>query len=202
MAHIEGAILIRRPINEVFDFVADERNEPRYNSRMRSAEKISPGPIGPGTRFRAATGTMRRPAEMTIEITGYERPQRLTSSTQVLAIDINGALTFTAVPEGTRVDWSWDVDTQRCSKVLAPIVARLGERQAQRIWTNLKQVLEGQARPLAPPQPAGRLGGARPKSFAECRFRVHRSGRRWVPRWMRSVAQRGLRCTPRRKRTP
>jgi hypothetical protein len=29
MAHIEGEILIRRPVEEVFDFVADERNEPR-----------------------------------------------------------------------------------------------------------------------------------------------------------------------------
>jgi hypothetical protein len=30
----------------VFDFVADERNEPRYNPRMLLAEKISSGPRG------------------------------------------------------------------------------------------------------------------------------------------------------------
>jgi hypothetical protein len=28
MARIEGAIMINRPVEEVFDFVADERNEP------------------------------------------------------------------------------------------------------------------------------------------------------------------------------
>ncbi len=53
MAHIEGEILIGRSVEDVFDFVADERNEPRYNPRMLRAEKISPGPIGAGTRFRA-----------------------------------------------------------------------------------------------------------------------------------------------------
>lgn len=30
MVHIQGAITIDRPVDEVFDFVADERNEPRY----------------------------------------------------------------------------------------------------------------------------------------------------------------------------
>jgi hypothetical protein len=27
MAHIEGEVVIKRPVDEVFDFVADERNE-------------------------------------------------------------------------------------------------------------------------------------------------------------------------------
>jgi hypothetical protein len=31
VALIEGQILIRRPVEVLFDFVADERNEPRYN---------------------------------------------------------------------------------------------------------------------------------------------------------------------------
>ena len=31
MAKIEGQILIGRPVEEVFDFVADSRNEPQYN---------------------------------------------------------------------------------------------------------------------------------------------------------------------------
>jgi hypothetical protein len=34
MARVEGEIIIQRPAEDVFDFVADERNEPRYNSRM------------------------------------------------------------------------------------------------------------------------------------------------------------------------
>ena len=43
----------RRPPEAVFDFVADERNEPRFNPQMLRAEQLSPGPIGLGTRFRA-----------------------------------------------------------------------------------------------------------------------------------------------------
>ena len=95
MAHIEGEIVIKRPVDEVFDFVADERNEPRYNPRMLHAEKVSDGPIGVGTEFRAETATRRGSAEMAIEITRYERPSRLESSTRLSNMNIAGALTST-----------------------------------------------------------------------------------------------------------
>ena len=88
MAHINGEITIDRPVQEVFDFVADECNEPRYNPRMLRAEKLSPGPIGRGTRFRAEAVTLGRTTGMTIEYTIYERPRRLASSIHMPAADI------------------------------------------------------------------------------------------------------------------
>jgi hypothetical protein len=58
MAKIEGEILIGRPVEEVFDFVADQSNEPQYNPQMVRAEKITPGPVGTGTKFRSAVASM------------------------------------------------------------------------------------------------------------------------------------------------
>jgi hypothetical protein len=43
MAMIEGEILIDRPVDVVFDYVADQSNEPQYNPQMVRAEKITPG---------------------------------------------------------------------------------------------------------------------------------------------------------------
>jgi hypothetical protein len=40
MANIEGNILIGRPVEDVFDFVADSRNEPSYNPAMTSIELL------------------------------------------------------------------------------------------------------------------------------------------------------------------
>jgi hypothetical protein len=53
MAHICGEVTIDAPVEEVFDLVADERNEPRYNPRIVRAEKLSEGPVGRGARFVA-----------------------------------------------------------------------------------------------------------------------------------------------------
>lgn len=59
MAHVDGEIIINRPVGEVFDFVADERNEPRYNPQMLRAELVTAGPIGRGARFLAESTMIR-----------------------------------------------------------------------------------------------------------------------------------------------
>ncbi|MFC8502509.1 SRPBCC family protein [Pedococcus sp. NPDC057267] len=53
MARIRGGVTIDAPVEEVFDLVADERNEPAYNPRIARAEQLGDGPVGPGSRFLA-----------------------------------------------------------------------------------------------------------------------------------------------------
>ena len=65
MPHIEGEVRIHRPVEQVFDFVADERNEPTYNRHMAISEKVTDGPIGVGTRFRATIRSRPRPCAWT-----------------------------------------------------------------------------------------------------------------------------------------
>jgi hypothetical protein len=45
MLHVEREIVINRPVDEVFDFVADGRNEPQYNPHTLNAEQTSARPI-------------------------------------------------------------------------------------------------------------------------------------------------------------
>lgn len=145
MFRIEGEIVINRPVEEVFDFVADERNEPRYNSQMRRAEQITEGPVGLGTRYRAELVSMGRPVRMDIEFTGYDRPRRLASATHLSFMETRGGLTFEPVPGGTRMRWSWEVQPRGIFKLMGPVVAGMGRRQERRIWTDLKRLLEARA---------------------------------------------------------
>jgi uncharacterized protein YndB with AHSA1/START domain len=155
MAQIEGEILIRRSVEDVFDFVADERNEPRYNPRMLRAEKLSPGPIGVGTRFDAEMATMRGSASMTIEFTAYEPPRWLASTTRLSNMDIEGTLSFDRVPEGTRMRWWWKIEPRGFLRLLGPLVARLGRRQERMIWTGLKKLLEEESTAGVPARRSG-----------------------------------------------
>ena len=144
MARIDGAVVIKRPVAEVFDFVADERNEPRYNPGIRRVEKLSPGPIGRGTRFRAEAVTLGRTVGMTIDYTAYERPRQLGSSIHMAAADILGTLRFDPVPDGTRMSWSWEMRLRGLYRLLTPIIVGAGRRQEQENWAGLKRFLEGQ----------------------------------------------------------
>lgn len=145
MARIEGEIVIERPVGEVFDFVADERNEPRYNPRMLSAELVSGEPIGSGSRFRAELKTPGRTMPMIVELTDFDRPRRLASTTRSSMMETTGALTFEPKAHGTVMRWSWDVRPRGLMRVMPAAVGLIGRRQEQRIWENLKRLLESRA---------------------------------------------------------
>jgi hypothetical protein len=142
MARIEGEIVIGRPVEVVFDYVADQRNEPQYNPRMVRAEKITGGPVGKGTRFSSAVMSRGHRADMVIELTGYERPVRLAQVTTMAQADMSGTLTFEPVGTGTRMRWSWRVRPKGAVKLLAPVIAPMGRHQERTVWTAMKQHLE------------------------------------------------------------
>jgi hypothetical protein len=142
VTRIEGEITIDRPAAEVFDFVADERNEPLYNPRLTHVELLTPGPIGVGTRYRAETTAHGRAVPMTIELTDYARPHRLGSRTHLVAMDIMGQLTFEPAPEGTRMRWCWILAPRGALRLARPLLAWMGRRQERAIWASLKRLLE------------------------------------------------------------
>jgi hypothetical protein len=142
MARIEGGIVIGRPVDVVFDHVADQCNEPQYNPRMVRAEKITSGPVGKGTRFRSAVASKGRTADMLIECTGYDRPKLFATTTTMAQANISYTLRFEPTPAGTRMRWSGQVHPKGAFRLLGPVISWLGIRHEQRIWTALKQHLE------------------------------------------------------------
>jgi uncharacterized protein YndB with AHSA1/START domain len=149
---VEGEIVIKRPVERVFDYVADERHEPNFNTRMSRVELLTPEPIGAGSRFGVEMTMMRRVFDMTVEFTDFERPRLLGSTSCSLPrrrrgrpLLTAGSLTFDPVADGTRMRWSWQVETPGAMKLLAPLVAWMGRRQERRVWTGLKRLLEEQA---------------------------------------------------------
>lgn len=141
MARIEGEIVIGRPADVVFDYVADQSNEPQYNPQMVRAEKITAGPVGERTWFRSAVASKGRTAEMLIECTGYDRPKLFTTTAMAQA-DISYTLTFEPVAAGTRMRWSGQVRPRGVFRLLGPLITWRGGRQEQRIWAGLKEHLE------------------------------------------------------------
>lgn len=142
MARIEGEIVIDRTAEEVFDFVSDERNEPRYNPQMLSVEKVTDGPIGAGTRFRAQMRSGRGTVPLLLEFTTFDRPSRLGSRASFPGATTDGELTFEPCGASTLMRWTWDVRPSGAIKLLTPVVAWMGRRQERRIWSELKRCLE------------------------------------------------------------
>ena len=142
MVTVHGEIVIERPREEVFNFVADAENEPRYNAQMRVAKKITEGPIGVGTSFRAEIIDRGKVIPMRTEFTEFDRPRRIAEVSTWTGGTSTGGLTFEPVDGSTLMRWSWDVQAHGVLRFMGPLVASMGRRQERRIWTGLKQLLE------------------------------------------------------------
>jgi hypothetical protein len=144
MAAINGSIEIDCPVEEVFDFVADERNEPKYNPDLLQSTKVTDGPITVGTQFTAVRLSRGRSVDLTIEVTECDRPRRLGSHTTMQGADIRGVLTFDPIANRTRMCWTWQVRPTHFGWLLAPAVRAVGTRQERACWIGLKRYLERQ----------------------------------------------------------
>ena len=143
---------IERPVEEVFDFVTDARNEPRYNPRILNVEKKTAGPISRGTRFVLVSKAMGRPLAVEYEITAYERPRRMISRTirGLPLMSVESTETFEPANGGTRMRWVWEVKPRgTVGKLTTPVLARMLGRRLDRAFANIKRVLEADV-PAAP----------------------------------------------------
>jgi uncharacterized protein YndB with AHSA1/START domain len=65
---------LEEPPERVFDYIADVRNELRWQKDLRRAEKTSDGPVGDGTTFDTEYRGFGR---MTLTLSEYRRPEHL-----------------------------------------------------------------------------------------------------------------------------
>ena len=49
-----GSVVIDRPIDEVFAFVADGTNDPKFSPRVQEIRKVTDGPVGVGTIYESS----------------------------------------------------------------------------------------------------------------------------------------------------
>lgn len=142
MTRIEGRTEFRRTSAEMFDFLADPRHEPGYNPIIVHAEKLTPGPIGPGTRFTQRTQRFGSTGEVTIDLVDADRPKRLTWHIESPDMQVDGQETITSTGHGSSVHWVWDFQARGPLQLLGPVVGLTGRRLERRIWSDMQRYVD------------------------------------------------------------
>ena len=134
--HFANSVTIRRQPSEVFAFLVDPANIPKWNYAIDSARQVSPGPVGVGTRIQQ-TRSVPRPATEELLITELVLGRRM-----VLEGDIgplSGTLDYQVeeVPEGTKLTNTADLSGRGPLRLLAPLAA---SRVRDAVATNLDKL--------------------------------------------------------------
>jgi hypothetical protein len=129
---------VARPRDQVFDLMADARNEPAWNSQVSRTELISEEPIGPGTEFT----TTNRGQEYVAILTSYERASDLAYNVVGKSMEIAATLHFTDSAEGTRMTGSFDLQPKGFMKVMMPLMAGAVRKDFPKQMTSFKTFCE------------------------------------------------------------
>jgi uncharacterized protein YndB with AHSA1/START domain len=108
MLEFENTITINRPIGEVFEFVADPKNFPRWNYYVLEISKLSNSPIGVG----AAYHQVRKTDQQDFRITEFERNRRMALKTSPHSTpQLEMRLTVQEQAGATQVRDVWKLET-------------------------------------------------------------------------------------------
>ena len=78
MAHeFNGSAVIEHPIDEVFAFLADGTNDPKFSPRVQEIRKVTDGPIGVGTVFESKVKDAGMTTSRKFELTTFEAPTKI-----------------------------------------------------------------------------------------------------------------------------
>jgi uncharacterized protein YndB with AHSA1/START domain len=135
---ITVSVTADQPVDTVFDYFTDFRNENEWNVVAHDVKQVTPGPVGVGTRF---VGDYDRMGRMEYEITEYDRPTwaAVRGASRRFAWDS----TFTFVDEGgtTRVVCTMDPHPPLLLRPLKPLMAGMVRKQMERGLASLTTTL-------------------------------------------------------------
>ena len=146
MIPLKDRIVINRPIDQVFPYVANLNNQTHWMEDVISSKQVSEGPVGMGTKFQQDMKMMGRSLDTQYEITGYEYPTTMSfTGTSRGMMEFGGQYSFTPEGEGTAIDFDGYAKLTGVWRLVEPLFAGEVRRGFNKELSELKKVLEAQS---------------------------------------------------------
>jgi len=136
-----NTIMIARPHDEVFAFLADLENLPQWNYALRETRKVTPGPVGVGTRYHQIR-SVPTTREESLEVVELEAGHRLTVIGTLN--ELPARLSYVLAPVGDATALTNDVELAMSAALtlVAPLAARRIRAAVAANLDVLRQILE------------------------------------------------------------
>jgi len=138
MLEFENTIYIDRPVDEVFAYLSDFENIPKWNYYVLEVRQLSESPIGVGTTYHQ----VRKTDEQDFRITEFE-PNHMVAVKTLPQSSPGFERRFTLYEEGntTRIRDEWKLDTGRPAILERLTGGRVKSAVAENL-AKLKELLE------------------------------------------------------------
>jgi len=138
MVVISNSVIIRCTPEQAFDYLSDHRSELEWNPTCERMEKVTDGPVGPGTRFRAK---WKLSPVVELEVLEYDRPKRWTAHNGG-PLEVTMTIRLEPVPDGTRLATDFDARAHGFLRVIFPILLRKLRAEERANMGHIREALE------------------------------------------------------------
>jgi ligand-binding SRPBCC domain-containing protein len=144
--HVEESVVINRPPEEVFDYVANRENLPEWSAPIQEVQKETQGPlVEEGARFTIVAKFLGQRFETPFEVSVHERPRRHTDRSTGGPFPQEFTHIFEEVEGGgTRLTEVTDAEPGGFFRLAGPLLEIAGRRQFRADLDTLKDLLEAQ----------------------------------------------------------
>jgi uncharacterized protein YndB with AHSA1/START domain len=122
----EATTQIDRPIEEVFAFLADGTNDPKFSPRVLEIAKTTDGPSGVGTVYKSTVKDAGMKTKREFELTEFEAPTKIrwTERSKNMVTAREGGYDLTPSGTGTQVRIYNVLEGHGIGKLIAPLALR------------------------------------------------------------------------------
>jgi carbon monoxide dehydrogenase subunit G len=103
MITIDLSTLVDRPVPEIFDFLSNPLNLPKWQKMIAAIEQLTPGAPAVGTKYKVSAEVMGRKIDGQMEITAFEPPARVGFVNQSGPMRVNITVTLKPVGSGAKI---------------------------------------------------------------------------------------------------
>lgn len=142
---LESTTEIDRPVEEMFAYVSNARNDHEWNGDTLSCDPDGAPRVGQEREF--VVNIFRRRKEGTAKITEYEPNELLTiETTSGVPVTLRTQQRFESTNGGTRITERMEAEPNRAPlKLLRPIIGYGLKKQRKDDLSTLKEILEAQS---------------------------------------------------------
>ena len=149
MIKSEMSMIVRRPIDEVFEYVSDLTHSAEWQSGLLEVQRTTAGSLGIGTKYTLVRQFMGRRMEASNEFIEFVPNSKVAFKTTSGPIPLEASYLFESTSEGTRLTSIVEMQAEGFVKLAEPIIAAGLKREMEAAFAKLKDLLERQVTAIA-----------------------------------------------------
>jgi uncharacterized protein YndB with AHSA1/START domain len=140
----DATVVIDRPIEEVFAFLADGGNDRKFSARILDIARTTDGPPGVGTVYASTVKDAGVKTKREFELTEFDPPTRIRwrEISKNLVTAPEGGYDLAPAGDGTRVTIFNVLEGHGIGKLIAPLALRSARKGADDFGSAIKAAVE------------------------------------------------------------